>query len=567
MNNHKRTYLTLPERIQLIKEIQKGVYIVKDKTGKIQKKINKKLFTNHCKIIDVLEKLADIKELGQGAYGKALRVCVPKKECESNKSIPDFALAYSIKEVDFQDIGTYNILIENPDRYENAEVRMLQFLSSFVFSSATPHINLPIMSFLCEPSASINTGTQYHEKLITKRYIVSELADYGDMNEFVAGKLEEWKNNVVVWKVIFFQILSTLAIIHRYYPNFLHNDLHPGNLLVRSTYQSHNNKQHNNFFEYKVDGTIYYIPDVGFQILLWDFDFSCISGIIDNDKLITMIDEEDANLVSHRNQYYDIHMCFGLMNRMWGDSMPSEISDWLTDYLLTDQIPSAERDERILESIEFTTPSQLLNNNFFDQFKNRSTNINNKEGVLLERFTGELDFNVEFDFGEKENRYTDPKNCKYQSYLFFDPKNVTFEEKIALRNRYKCELASDNKNHITKISIKQLYKMEDWIIKIMESDDVSQNISTKEKKSIIDTSIDFFKQFMLYHHVTSDFLYAILCVSTMYSSFHHILAYVSPFNNFKYWYSQSKLEYLKKGELEDVYKQFCGFIARHIEKN
>lgn len=561
MNNHKK-YLSLPERIQLIKDIQKGTYIVKQKTGKIIKKLNKRLYTSHCKIIDILEKLADIKEIGQGSYGKALRICMPKNECNNKDIIPTFALAYSIKEVIFQNIGTYNNLIENPDRYENAEIRMLQLLSTFVFSGATPHLNLPIMSFICKPSPHLskNNENDRYGGLNTTRYIISELADYGNMYGYVSGKLKLWKHNELVWKVLFFQILSTLSVIHRYYPNFLHNDLKPDNILVRSTTQG-NQGYKNNYYEYNVDGTIYYIPDVGFQLLLWDFDFACIAGTIDNDKIITMIDEEDANLVCHRNQYYDIHMCFGQINRFWGDMMPEEVSNWLHNYLLTDQIPSSDKDERILESIELTTPSQLLDNDFFDQFKT------SPYGDLIEKYTGELDPKIRFDFGEKTNRYTDPLTCQYQTYMFFDPKNATQEEAQDLRNRYKCELASNSKFYIANISEKQIDKMKKWLLDIINSYDVKNNISKTESKLIIGTAIELFKQFIDRHNITSKYLYPILSVCVIYASFYHILAYVSPFNNFKFWYSQRKMENLTNGELEDIYKQFCGFIAKYIENN
>lgn len=550
MNNNHGKYLTITERLKLVKDIQDGKYLIKDQYGKIYEETDKTLYSNKCSLIDVLEKLADIKEIGTGSYGKASLICTPKGDCESQ----EYTLAYSIKEVVFQNLGTYNTLIHNPDRYENVEIRMLQFLSSFVFSHATPHINIPIMSFICEPSAHLSD--RQRNELSTKRYIISELANYGNMYGYVRSNLRKWKNNPVVWKVLFFQILSTLAIIHRYYPNFLHNDFKLDNLLVRSTTKDGGGGDH---YQYTVNGVTYYIPDVGFQVLMWDFDFSCIAGIIDNDKVIAMIDEDDANLVCHRNQYYDIHMCFGLMNKYWGDSMPDSITDWLNEYLLTDQIPSAERDERILESIEYTTPAALLDNNFFDEFRIQ------KSGNVLDNFTGKLDTNKKFRFGDKANRYTDPKNCEYQSYMFFDPKYFTQDERIALRNRYKCTFASESPDRVTRISSKQYNKMQRWLENILDGYDVSSSITPKESKDILKNAMILFEQFTSKYYITSGYLYAILCVATLYSSFNFILAYISPFNDFRYWYSLDKLNHLKPGSLEDTYKQFCGFIAKHIE--
>ena len=35
------------------------------------------------------------------------------------------------------------------------------------------------------------------------------------------------------WRVIFFQIISVLAVIHKKYPNFRHNDLKANNILLQ----------------------------------------------------------------------------------------------------------------------------------------------------------------------------------------------------------------------------------------------------------------------------------------------------------------------------------------------
>lgn len=554
--NHKninKKYLTIEERLMLIDDIQSGKYLVKHKKGRIQKKINKKLYSNHCKILDILEKLADIRVLGKGTYGKAFKICMPKEDCSNLRVIPEDSLAYSIKQVIFQDFGTYNTLINNPDRYENVEIRMLQLLSKFLYSSATPHINSPIMSFICQPSPHLPDRQQ--TDLHPKRYIISELANYGNLYTFVTQRLKKWKNDVLGWKVLFFQILSVFAVIHRYYPNFLHNDLHLRNILVRST-----GGELNGHFEYNVNDVTYYVPDIGFQISLWDFDFASIAGVIDNDKLITMIDEDDANIVVHRNQYYDIHMCFGLMNRYWGDKMPNEISDWLNEYLLTDQIPSAERDERLLESTEYTTPAKLLKTSFFNEF-HTSPLRSELKGV----FTGVLDPDIEFDFGDEKNRYTDPKNCQYQHYIFLDPKNRTPQQNDEFHNRYLCELASKHDNLISNISSKQSEKMQKWVLTRLNEYSISSKINENEKKMILYTTMKLFSKFLELYNVTSNLLYAVLCSSLMYASFQHLLSYVTPFNDFLFWYQQPKLDSLNPGDLEDTYKQFTGFIAKYVE--
>ena len=67
--------------------------------------------------------------------------------------------------------------------------------------------------------------------------------------------------------VYFSKFLSVLAIIQNKYPGFRHNDLKANNLLVQKIPIS----KTINKFKYKINGQIYIIPSIGFQIKLWDF--------------------------------------------------------------------------------------------------------------------------------------------------------------------------------------------------------------------------------------------------------------------------------------------------------
>ena len=550
--NADKKYLSVQDRIALIKDIQDGKYIVTNKKGRIQKKINKNLFSEHCELVEALEKIADVSVVGKGAYGKAMKVCMPKGEhCEYEDG-----MSYSVKEIKFQDAGTYNTLINNPDRYENTEIRMLQFLSKFVFSQATPHINLPIMSFICQPSPHL-PDRQFSD-LVTKRITISELAEFGNLFSFMNGKLKRWKYNTRGWKVLFFQIFSVLATIHKYYPNFLHNDFKIDNLLVRST-----KGDVNTHFKYIVNDIEYYIPDIGFQILLWDFDFSSIAGIIDNDKVIAMIDEDDANLNVHRNQYYDIHMCFGLMHRYWGYSMPNNINDWIEEFVLNDQIPAASRDERILEAKEYTTPAKLLRTTFFEEFTIKPT-----DSTCKATFTGKLETDIEFDFGNEENRYTNPDTCQYQNYVFLDPKNIINSQnsESVHQNRYLCKIASKEEDLI-KPETMEKNRIRDWVLKRLKEYTISNVLSKNEQHLVAYTTLDLFNKFSSHYNITQKLLYAVVCCCMMYASFYHLLSYVFPFNDFPFWYAQPEIEKLNPGDLEDVYKQFTGFIAIYIEND
>ena len=74
---------------------------------------------------------------------------------------------------------------------------------------------------------------------------------------------------------------------------------------------------------------------IGFQIKLWDFDFACIPGLIDNSK----VDAEwtsKINIDPVKNRYYDIHYFFntltkkGFFPQFWTEpEIPQRIKDFV----------------------------------------------------------------------------------------------------------------------------------------------------------------------------------------------------------------------------------------------
>ena len=50
----------------------------------------------------------------------------------------------------------------------------------------------------------------------------------------------------------------------------------------------------------------YIVPNIGFQLKLWDFDFACIPNIIDNNKVNSNWTNK-INVKPEQNRYYDIH--------------------------------------------------------------------------------------------------------------------------------------------------------------------------------------------------------------------------------------------------------------------
>ena len=66
-----KKYLHTQDRLKLIKDIQSGMMLVKNKQGKIVQKKDKSPFMDKCNTMNILDKLADVSELAKGTYGKA----------------------------------------------------------------------------------------------------------------------------------------------------------------------------------------------------------------------------------------------------------------------------------------------------------------------------------------------------------------------------------------------------------------------------------------------------------------------------------------------------------------
>ena len=74
------------------------------------------------------------------------------------------------------------------------------------------------------------------------------------------------------------------------YPNFRHNDLHIGNILVNIVvsnpdfYRTDIDLDQLSYIKYKFKDLEFYAPFFEFSTLLWDYDFSSIDTYIDNYK-------------------------------------------------------------------------------------------------------------------------------------------------------------------------------------------------------------------------------------------------------------------------------------------
>ncbi len=289
---------------------------------------------------------------------------------------------YAVKIVAYPKKENYGDMY-NIKRPENTELLMIRLLSYFVINKQTPHIVLPITTFNTSIKPFLNLTKsnivnnkkfeQFVEKYEKGEYyqnvsiLVSEWANGGDLLDYIRKNYKTMKTKH--WRTIFFQILSVLSIIHAKYPTFRHNDMKANNILIHNIDVDENNKK----YLYKINQQHYIVPNIGFQIKLWDFDFACIPGIVDNSKV-----EADwtnkINITPEQNRYYDIHYFLNTLTRKGffpefntAPEIPDKVKEFVKR-IVPEKYESGKLVSdrgRILVNDEYLTPDEILKNDKF----------------------------------------------------------------------------------------------------------------------------------------------------------------------------------------------------------
>lgn len=287
--------------------------------------------------------------------------------------------------------------INNLSRPENAELRMLKLLSYFVINRMTPHFVLPIATFNTNILNFVNIPKKIVDPTNKKNELYKQFIDRykeGEFEDFVSVLINEWceggdlldyirKNyksmTLRIWKVIFFQILFSLAIVHQKYPSFKHNDMKANNILVDKT--DNEKTPQSEYYRYNIpNNNVYFIiPNIKLRLKIWDFDFACIDGIIDNNKVNSDWTKK-INITKKKNQYYDMHYFFNTLisERFFPqfyekDIVPQEVIDFV-HRIVPEEFRNGgkyvNKKGRIQVDTEYVTPFKvILNDPFFDKYR------------------------------------------------------------------------------------------------------------------------------------------------------------------------------------------------------
>jgi len=307
-------------------------------------------------------------------------------------------LNYAIKVVAYPIRENYGD-VNDVKRPENAELMMLRVLSYFVVNGQTPHIVLPIGTFntsikpfIALAKNKIVENKKYDQFI--KRYkqseyhddvsiLISEWANGGDLLDYIKNNYKKMK--LRDWRTLFFQIISVLCVIQNKYPGFRHNDLKANNILV----QNIDLRKKNNYYLYKLHLASqrydFLVPNIGIQIKIWDFDFACIPGIVENSKVNSDWTDK-INVKPVQNRYYDLHYFFntltmkGFFPEFWeAKEIHHQVKQFVRE-IVPEQYSKVSADStenqyvtnrgRILVNTEYTSPEKiLLENSFFNKMR------------------------------------------------------------------------------------------------------------------------------------------------------------------------------------------------------
>ena len=176
------------------------------------------------------------------------------------------------------------------------------------------------------------------------------------------------------WRVVLFQVFFCLAVLDDVYM-YRHNDLHMANITL------HFRKvQKGQVVKFKFKNTEYYVPNLGLEARLMDFDWSVAHGFPNGkikyalEKCMSVATPEDPNV-------FDTHRLL-LVIYMYA-STPAPIRKWIksmyhpiSPHLLSDRNNKHLHDYRLLRTSsllsQLPTPIDVLNSSLFSSYKTTS---------------------------------------------------------------------------------------------------------------------------------------------------------------------------------------------------
>jgi len=151
--------------------------------------------------------------------------------------------------------------------------------------------NQLVFQHIC-PHFSLNFYWDFvHKNQELILYTINEYANFQDFHQWARKQhsFQEWLNAL-------FQIMVGLSCLNRYF-DMIHSDFHTGNILVQKVPPG-------GYWVYTIDNFKYYLPNLGFVLLIHDFGFAWIPN-----KLIPVdfhCKETLRYITRYGRHYYDL---------------------------------------------------------------------------------------------------------------------------------------------------------------------------------------------------------------------------------------------------------------------
>ncbi len=265
-------------------------------------------------------------------------------------------------------------------------------LSQLVLAKKTKHILLPIINIDCEITdiEHLIKNDPVYDKLksaITNGEISSKCCLQLREHFFKSTNLEEYlSKNICSYKGLLFQIIHTLAVLQNEYDGFRHNNLTLKNIIVYLKKTSDTYTEYPSFD--KNPEKKYYLPNYGFDIKITNFENSIIPKYYGqfNSK------SKSIKFPDQPNGYYDLYVFLNdLLEGMTKMSSYTESNkcDVETKKFLDRIIPPHIRGismENYKKNMIVVTPIELLNDKYFDEYKNKPSKNFSEETMINHQY-------------------------------------------------------------------------------------------------------------------------------------------------------------------------------------
>jgi len=172
------------------------------------------------------------------------------------------------------------------------------------------------------------------------------------------------------WRSVLWQIFYTLAVLDREFPNFRHNDLHLGNILLQDTAA---NGDTPGCWRYEFDGATYHVPNAGLSARLSDFDWAS-ADTFPNGKMAHVTVNPNFPPTTGR-PVFDVHY---LLNCVYSyANTPKSVRDFIRS-LYPSSLRKAEstfvKKRRLVRGVleehpNLPVPADLLSHDWFSSYR------------------------------------------------------------------------------------------------------------------------------------------------------------------------------------------------------